>query len=176
MAHLSCGNRPLARCPNQPCCGGLDREGGTAGLSQSFSDQRASCVRRRRDLTFGYGLGFQTAKIPSKVGSEQVPQSAIIFRIVCGKTLRQARGRYPGPGPTPAVPLRCLPEAGRVCSGDAGPAVVVGELILLVALSLLVAKTLIQHLARRTGSRRCACGWRANRCRRSPGNHVRCTR
>src|SRR3954470_16953504 len=23
MAHLSCGNRPLARCPNQPCCGGL---------------------------------------------------------------------------------------------------------------------------------------------------------
>src|SRR3954465_6721994 len=22
MAHLSCGNRPLARCPNQPCCGG----------------------------------------------------------------------------------------------------------------------------------------------------------
>src|SRR3954463_15881407 len=21
MAHLSCGNRPLARCPNQPCCG-----------------------------------------------------------------------------------------------------------------------------------------------------------
>src|SRR4051812_13080867 len=23
MAHLSCGNRPLARCPNQPCCGGI---------------------------------------------------------------------------------------------------------------------------------------------------------
>src|SRR3954464_11743338 len=23
MAHLSCGNRPLARCPNQPCCGGV---------------------------------------------------------------------------------------------------------------------------------------------------------
>src|SRR6478735_3583542 len=27
MAHLSCGNRPLARCPNQPCCGGILNEG-----------------------------------------------------------------------------------------------------------------------------------------------------
>ena len=25
MTHLSCGNRPLARCPNQPCCAGLAR-------------------------------------------------------------------------------------------------------------------------------------------------------
>jgi hypothetical protein len=25
MAHLSCGNRPLARCPNQPWCGGLGK-------------------------------------------------------------------------------------------------------------------------------------------------------
>src|SRR3954452_22500403 len=85
--------------------------------------------------------------------------------------------------------------------GDAGSAVVVGDLILLVdalsecepyltwrrptqplststgsrlrawSLSLLVAITLIQRLARRTGPRR-----RANRCRRCPGNHVRCTR
>src|SRR3954466_16241955 len=52
------------------------------GLSQSFSDQDGSCVRRRRDLTSGYGLGFQTADTQSKVGSEQVSQSAIPFRIV----------------------------------------------------------------------------------------------
>ena len=68
------------------------------GLSQSFSDQCASCVRRRRNLTSGYGWGFQTAKILSKVGSEQVPRNAIPFRIVRGKTLRQALPRRGQPG------------------------------------------------------------------------------
>ena len=33
---------------------------GPAGLSQTFPDQCASCVRRQRDLTFGGCLGFQT--------------------------------------------------------------------------------------------------------------------
>jgi hypothetical protein len=67
-------------------------EGRYRDLSQSFSDQCASCVRRRRDLIFGYGVGFQTFKILSEVGSEQASQSSIPFRIMHGKTLRQALG------------------------------------------------------------------------------------
>src|SRR5215218_1256257 len=38
MAHLSCGNRPLARCPNQPGCG----EG-------RFSPSRHNSIRRCRN-------------------------------------------------------------------------------------------------------------------------------
>jgi hypothetical protein len=60
------------------------------GLSQTFPDQYASCVRRRHDLTSGYGLDFQIAKFLPMVGFKQAPQSAISLRIVRGKTLRQA--------------------------------------------------------------------------------------
>ena len=55
------------------------------GLSQTFPDQYASCVRRRHDLTSGYGLDFQIAKFLPMVGFKQAPQSAISLRIVRGK-------------------------------------------------------------------------------------------
>src|SRR6185369_3682133 len=45
------------------------------GLSQTFPDQYASRVRRRHDLTSGYGLGFQTAEFLSTVVPKQVRQS-----------------------------------------------------------------------------------------------------
>jgi hypothetical protein len=38
------------------------------GLSQTFSDQCASYVRRWHDLTFGYGLDFQKARFLPIVG------------------------------------------------------------------------------------------------------------
>jgi len=74
------------------------------GLSQTFSDQCASGVRRRDGLTFGYGSGFQTPVFLSIVVPIQVQQSATSFQIVRGKTLRQAQkcslGRSPEMFPT----------------------------------------------------------------------------
>src|SRR4051794_1208002 len=65
------------------------------GLSQTFSDRYASCVRGQHGLTCGYGLGFQTAEFLSEVASKQVWQSAIPLQIVRGKTLRQAQNYSP---------------------------------------------------------------------------------
>src|SRR4051794_23708474 len=59
------------------------------GLSQTFSDQDASRMRREHDLTSGYGLGFQKTKILPMVRSTQVRQSAISLQIRREKTLRQ---------------------------------------------------------------------------------------
>src|SRR4051812_15389858 len=61
------------------------------GLSQTFSDQCASGVRRRDGLTFGYGSGFQTPVFLSTVVPIQVQQSETPLKIVREKTLRQAR-------------------------------------------------------------------------------------
>src|SRR3954464_11193295 len=48
MAHLSCGNRPLARCPNQPCCGGLSRSVFAAFQAHLvLLHQGSECVRDR---------------------------------------------------------------------------------------------------------------------------------
>jgi hypothetical protein len=60
------------------------------GLSQSFSDQCASGVRRRDGLTFGYGSGIQTPVFLSTVVPTQVRQSETPLKIVREKTLRQA--------------------------------------------------------------------------------------
>ena len=60
---------------------------GAMGLSQSFSDQYASCMRGQYGPTFGYGLGFQTLIFLFIVASIQVRQSAAPLQIVCGKTL-----------------------------------------------------------------------------------------
>jgi hypothetical protein len=60
------------------------------GLSQTFSDQCASCARRQYDLTFGCRLRFQTIAFLPLVASIQVRQSATPVQIVRGKTLRQA--------------------------------------------------------------------------------------
>src|SRR5215208_6884616 len=52
MAHLSCGNRPLARCPNQPCCGGqtsISAQEVLAGLVERVTYHNAEngfCVLR----------------------------------------------------------------------------------------------------------------------------------
>src|SRR3954452_16975141 len=61
------------------------------GLSQTFPDQGASRMRRRQDLTSGYGLGFQTVIFLPIVAPKQVRRSAIPLQIGLGKTLRQAR-------------------------------------------------------------------------------------
>ena len=61
------------------------------GLSQSFSDRCASCMRGQHGPTSGYGMGFQTAEFLSMVVPKQVRQSATGSQIVRGKTLRQAR-------------------------------------------------------------------------------------
>ena len=55
------------------------------GLSQSFSDRCASCMRGQHGPTSGYGMVFQTAEFLSMVGFKQAPQSAISLRIVRGK-------------------------------------------------------------------------------------------
>src|SRR4051794_41601200 len=49
MVHLSCGNRPLARCPNQPCCGGEWRAlyGARAGIEGCLSQGVRLCGLRR---------------------------------------------------------------------------------------------------------------------------------
>ena len=70
------------------------------GACRNFSDQYASRMRRRHDLTCGCGLGFQTAEFLPIVASMQVRQSAIPLQIVCGKILRQA------PQPCPAAQRR----------------------------------------------------------------------
>src|SRR5689334_17600441 len=41
MAHLSCGNRPLARCPNQPCCGGKLRKNPASALIDNYRARTA---------------------------------------------------------------------------------------------------------------------------------------
>jgi hypothetical protein len=74
------------------------------GLSQTFRDQCASCMRGRYDPTFGYELGLHTPVFLSIVGSMQVRQSATSLQIVRGKTLRQARATAAvsiGSGPLP---------------------------------------------------------------------------
>jgi hypothetical protein len=63
------------------------RTSGLRGLSQSFSDQCASGVRRRDGLTFGYGSGFQTPAFLSIVVPTQVRQSETPLKIVREKTL-----------------------------------------------------------------------------------------
>jgi len=86
-----------------------------SGLSQTFPDQCASCVRGRHDLTIGCGLGFQTTAFLPLVTSMQVRQSATPSQIVRGKTLRQARFYFFGAlgeferdlipnGPVPGMP------------------------------------------------------------------------
>src|SRR5881227_3646712 len=57
MAHLSCGNRPLARCPNQPCCGG----NGTYGSPRMTRELRDSGLRvgRRRTARLMRDNGLQ---------------------------------------------------------------------------------------------------------------------
>jgi hypothetical protein len=60
------------------------------GLSQSFSDWCASCMRGQHGPTLGYGRGFQTAEFLSMIVPKQVRQSATGSQIVRGKTLRQA--------------------------------------------------------------------------------------
>jgi hypothetical protein len=57
------------------------------GLSQTFSDQYASVVRGRDDLTFGFGLGFLATIFLSLVALIQVRQSAIILQIGRGKNV-----------------------------------------------------------------------------------------
>src|SRR4051794_4781123 len=64
------------------------------GLSQTFSDQDASRMRRRHGLTSGYRLGFKRAEFLSIVVPTQVRQSAIPPQIGLGKTLRQAHLRH----------------------------------------------------------------------------------
>src|SRR4051794_16905004 len=64
---------------------------GDWGLSQSFSDRCASCMRGQHGPPFGYGMGFQTAEFLSMVVPKQVRQSATGSQIVRGKTLRQAQ-------------------------------------------------------------------------------------
>jgi hypothetical protein len=76
--------------------GERDIEPAPRGLSQTFPDQCASCVRRRYSLTFGYRFGFQTPEFLSIVGSIQVWQSATPLQIVRRKTLRQAQKSYLG--------------------------------------------------------------------------------
>src|SRR5215213_11387388 len=61
---------------------------GRPHMSQSFSDQCASCARRQYGLTFGCRLRFQTIAFLPLVTSIQVRQSATPLQIVRGKTLR----------------------------------------------------------------------------------------
>jgi transposase len=52
MTHLLRGNRPLARCPNQPCCGGLERRLGAILATPTTCDLAAALqakLRRARD-------------------------------------------------------------------------------------------------------------------------------
>jgi hypothetical protein len=64
------------------------------GLSQTFPDQCASCVRRRCDLTFGYGLGFQTAELllivaSIRFGRTQLPQKSCAENFATGPFRQQ---------------------------------------------------------------------------------------
>src|SRR3954447_19501118 len=60
------------------------------GLSQTFPDRCASCIRRRHDLTVGCRSGFEATDFLPLVASIQVWQSAISLQNMRGKTLRQA--------------------------------------------------------------------------------------
>src|SRR5215213_6038143 len=93
---------------------------GFRGLSQSFSDQCASCMRGQHGPTFGYELGFQTPEFLSIVVSIQVRQSATPLQIVRGKTLRQARIRcLLGGGPPCRAPNISVVTARITVSGTA---------------------------------------------------------
>src|SRR3954453_21456805 len=50
------------------------------GLSQSFSDRCASCIRGQHGPTFGYGMGFQTAEFLSMIVPKQVASWVQIIR------------------------------------------------------------------------------------------------
>src|SRR3954454_13376237 len=60
------------------------------GLSQTFPDRCASCIRRRHDLAVGCRSGFEATDFLPLVAFIQVWQSAISLQNMRGKTLRQA--------------------------------------------------------------------------------------
>ena len=109
----------------------MGRSARCAGLSQTFPDQCASCVRRRYGLTFGYGSGFQTAEFLSmscveyRFGRAQLPYKSCAEKLCdrpprCRQGLGGAKRRQPA-RPLAAQrrprtdhrPAQCLPRIAR---------------------------------------------------------------
>ena len=107
----------------------------TVGLSQTFSDQCASCVKRQYALTSGYRPGFETAEIPPTVVLKQAwGRAQFPYKLIAEKTLRQAPFFYcfylrrplptfsaPKASPAASAATPSPPDLGtvfRVCQGQ----------------------------------------------------------